>query len=85
MHDLKTMVKGTTVHFLRAHQGNLWYEVRYNVTEAQDAPVAVYDTFEFPVPMDDMGEATFSATDKAMLFMRYIRAHLKTKDAATES
>lgn len=30
----------------------------------------------FPVPIDDIGNATFLAQDKAMLFMRYIRKHL---------
>lgn len=34
------------------------------------------DGFEFPVPIDDTGGATFLAQDKAMLFMRYIRKHM---------
>jgi len=38
--------------------------------------------FEFPVPIDDIGNATFLAEDKAILFMRYIRKHLKTIDDA---
>lgn len=41
--------------------GNLWYEV---------------DDFKFPVPVTDIGDATFLASDKASLFMRYIRKHL---------
>jgi hypothetical protein len=32
----------------------------------------------FPVPVEDIGNATFLAEDKAMLFMRYIRKHLET-------
>ena len=32
--------------------------------------------FEFPVPVTDIGNATFLAEDKAILFMRYIRKHL---------
>jgi hypothetical protein len=41
--------------------------------------------FEFPVPIDDIGNATFLAEDKAILFMRYIRKHLKTiEDARAE-
>lgn len=55
------MVKsGQPVHFTHAHQGNLWY-----ATECG---------FSFPVPVSDIGEATFEATDKALLFLRYIRA-----------
>jgi hypothetical protein len=38
--------------------------------------------FEFPVPIDDIGNATFLAEDKAILFMRYIRKHIKTIDDA---
>lgn len=30
----------------------------------------------FPVPIEDCGEATFKAKDRAMLLMRYIRKHL---------
>ncbi len=38
--------------------------------------------FEFPVAIDDIGNATFLAEDKAILFMRYIRRHLKTIEEA---
>ena len=34
----------------------------------------------FPVPIEDTGEATFLRTDKAILFMRYIRKHLELID-----
>jgi len=37
--------------------------------------------FEFPVPIDDIGNATFLAEDKAIL-LRYIRRHLKTIEEA---
>jgi hypothetical protein len=41
--------------------------------------------FEFPVPIEDIGNATFLAEDKAILFMRYIRKHPKTiEDAKAE-
>lgn len=55
---------GKIVTFTRARKENLYYETECG--------------FEFPVPIDDMGDATFNATDKAMFFMRYIRKHLKT-------
>ena len=42
--------------------GQLWYMV---------------GDFLFPVPIDDIGNATFKAEDKSILFMRYIRKHLK--------
>lgn len=50
-----------TVNFMFYRSGNLWYEV---------------DDFKFPVPVTDIGDATFLASDKASLFMRYIRKHL---------
>jgi hypothetical protein len=46
---------------------------------------ATDDGFEFPVPIDDIGNATFHDTDKAILFMRYIRKHLETLEAAREA
>jgi hypothetical protein len=37
------------------------------------------------VPIDDIGNATSLAEDKAILFMRYIRKHLNTlEDARAE-
>lgn len=37
-----------------------------------------------PVPLSDVGNATFLAEDKALLFMRYIRKHLAVLAAARE-
>lgn len=35
------------------------------------------DGFEFPVPIEEVGNATFMAEDRAILFMRYIRKHME--------
>lgn len=59
-YNVKEMVKDNkkvTFKFYRA--GNLYY-----TTECG---------FVFPVPISDIGEATFLVEDKALLFMRYIR------------
>ena len=32
----------------------------------------------FPVPISDIGNATFLSEDKGILFMRYIRKHLES-------
>jgi len=62
MLNIKEMVKGDKrVTFLYYRDGDLWY--RHD------------DGFEFPVPIADVGTATMLATDKALLFMRYIRKH----------
>lgn len=43
------------------------------------------DHFVFPVPIDDVGNATFKATDYAPLFMHYIRKHIEFIDKAKEN
>lgn len=62
--DIKEMVKdGKKVRFVRFKNNELWY-----ITETG---------FEFPVPIYDVGEATFLAEDKAILFLRWIRKHVE--------
>lgn len=53
------------VNFLHYTKGNLWYEVSGT-------------DFYFPVPIEDTGDAYFMRTDKASLYMRYIRKHLES-------
>lgn len=64
MTTLKELVKETNVKFVEYRKGNLWYEVEGK-------------NFLFPVPIEDVGDGVFKATDKGLLFMRYIRAHLE--------
>ncbi len=61
---IKELVKDNTVRFTHYFDGDLWYEV-------------VVGDFQFPVPLEDTGTATFLAEDKAILFMRYIRKHIE--------
>lgn len=62
-YDIKNMiVGGKMVTFAYYKQKELWY-----TTECG---------FEFPVPINDTGDATFLNTDKAILFMRWIRQHI---------
>jgi len=56
------LVKNQKVHFHFARNGQLWY--------------ATDSGFVFPVPFSDMGDGTFLPSDKAILFMRYIRKQL---------
>lgn len=67
---LKERVQGF-VYFERYQAGNLWYRTE--------------DLFLFPVPIEDIGNATFYAKDKAMLFMRYIRKHMDLCAKAKEA
>lgn len=63
MYTLKDHVRGA-VNFSHYFDGNLWYETSTT-------------NFLFPVPVSDTGTAKFLATDKAMLFMRYVRKHME--------
>ncbi len=62
------MVKDKVVRFIFYRDKELWY-----ITECG---------FEFPVPEEEVGNATFLAKDKAILFMRYIRKHQKMLEGA---
>jgi len=64
MVTLKSLVSDNKlVHFKFFRKGELWY-----TTE---------DGFEFAVPVSDTGDGTFLASDRAMIFMRYIRKQLE--------
>lgn len=70
--DIKAMVSGdkkVTFQFYRSNE--LWYKTE--------------DGFMFPVPISDIGSATFMAEDRAMLFMRYIRKQIAIVEAPQES
>jgi len=59
--NVKDCIKGN-VTFLYYRAGNLWY-----VTE---------NSFCFPVPIEDVGDATFNKEEKGIMLMRWIRKHL---------
>lgn len=64
MSTLKSLVSdGKMVHFKFFRKGELWYSTD--------------DGFEFAVPVSDTGDGVFLASDRAMLFMRYIRKQLE--------
>lgn len=69
--SLKDLVKDNKqVHFLFYRKGEMWYRTD--------------DGFEFPVPVQDSGDAQFLAQDRAILFMRYIRQHLQDIEKGKE-
>lgn len=70
---LKSLVNnGQKVHFSFYRDGELWYKVSKS-------------NFEFPIRGDDLKGATFKAEDKAILFMRWIKAHLDYLQEAHEN
>ena len=65
MNSIKDMVKDKTVRFLYFKENDLFY-----TTECG---------FEFPVPISDVGTASMNATDKAILYMRWIRKEIDVR------
>ena len=68
MSSIKDIVKGNNAHFVFFRDKALFYETD--------------DGFQFPIPVDDAGSATFNAEEKAILLMRYIRKHLARLERA---
>ena len=60
---IKDIVKDNTVRFVRYRQGIAYYGVN----------VPTEGAYVFPVPLDDIGDATLELEDKAIFFMRYIK------------
>ena len=72
MRTLKEMiVNNQKVRFSFYRDGQLWYETECG--------------FRFPVPIADVGTATFLVEDRAILFMRYIRKYMETLEDAKRS
>ena len=66
--ELKTVIKGNKVCFSHYRAGYLYYNVNVEL-----------ETYCFPVPIEDVGDATFLNEDKAIMFMRYIRQAMVDK------
>lgn len=58
MKSIKELVSNHIAHFKFYRDNQLWYQI---------------DDFMFPVPIEDIGNATFNDVEKGMLMMRYIR------------
>ena len=59
---LKEIVKDNRVNFSHYRAGHLYYQV-----------VVDGNKYCFPVPLTDIGDATFLNEDKAIVMMRYVR------------
>ena len=66
--SIKDVVKSPNiVSFDFYRQGKFYYNA-YNPNETPDGPV-----YQFTIPIEEIGDATFPATEKAIMFMRFIR------------
>lgn len=61
--NIRDIVKNNYVKFSLYRKGYLYYDILLDDGR----------TFTFPVPLDDIGDATFLKTHKAITLMRYIR------------
>ena len=64
--NITDLIRNNTVRFVRYRQQIAWYAIT-----APDR-----ESYVFPVPVDDVGDATIEATEKAIYFMRWIRQAL---------
>jgi hypothetical protein len=72
--DLKNLIKDNTVQFSRYRKGYLYYTIASHEKDTTDGvSFKPRQVWEFPVPIEDVGDATFNAGERAILFMRYIR------------
>lgn len=62
--NIATLIKNNTVRFNRYRAGQFYNRI-VNPETSHD--------MEFPVPLEDIGDATLPDVDKAIMFMRYIR------------
>lgn len=67
-YDIETMVKDKRATFIYFKNNELWYTTD--------------DGFEFPVPIGHVGDAKFLPSDRAILFMYWIRQRIKLIESA---
>lgn len=60
--NITQLIKNNVVTFQSYRKGFMYYEIKFEGC-----------TYQFPVPLDDIGDATLLSQDKAIIFMRYIR------------
>lgn len=66
--NIKDIVKGTTTKFLYVRHNIMYYTVDYEGV-----------TYKYPVPLEDIGDATLDCELKAITLMRYIRQAIVDK------
>lgn len=76
MPTIKELIKDNTVSFLEYRKGYLYYLLNYAPFTSDGVNRRFPVFYKFAVPISDVGDATFKASDKAIYFMRYIKASL---------
>jgi len=69
--NIKELVKNNFCYFHSYRKSFFYYTlIIYTGTEGNDDTT---DHYLFPIPVDDLGDATLLGTEKAIHLMRYIR------------
>ena len=66
--EIKNIIKNNTVYFSHYRASHLYYMVTVDDKK-----------YMFPVQIEDIGQATFSAEHRAITLMRYIRKAVENK------
>lgn len=96
---IKDLVQKRTVEFVRldrtGENAAVWYRVTPSSKiggRANESGLTTYETewlrlpaFEFPIPLEETAGAEFLATDKAIVFMRWIRRHVELLNEAKQA
>jgi hypothetical protein len=60
--NIKDLIKNNTVHIDRYRHQHIYYRISY-----------LGEDYTFPVPLEDVQDATLHSEEKAITMMRYIR------------
>jgi hypothetical protein len=63
--DIKSLIKNNTVQIDRYRHQHIYYKITFMGKE-----------YTFPVPLEDVQDATLNSEEKAITMMRYIRKAL---------
>lgn len=67
--DIKSIIENNEVNILFYRAGIIFYGIKFKEVN-----------YQFPVRLDDIGDATLMSKDKAILFMRYIRKAIENNE-----
>ena len=74
MHSVKDIVKGNQAEFSHLVNGCAYYSVQVEQL-----------TYTFPVPLNDVNDATLLKADKAIFFMRWIKKAIESQEMRIEA
>lgn len=67
--DIKNIIENNEVNILFYRAGVIYYGIKFREID-----------YQFPVRLDDIGDATLMNKEKAILLMRYIRKAIESNE-----